>query len=153
MPEATPEFVTATLADAEELKRMMARLYEGEGFQYPSRAPAALDVLLREPNLGRCFLIRQGSQTVGYLVVAFGFSLEFGGRDAFLDELFIVPEARARGIGKRTVQFAADFCRAEGIDALHLEVSGKNAAAQRLYRGAGFRERHPDYDLLTLRLE
>ena len=132
---------------------MMSRLYSSEGFPFPARAPAALDLLLADPSHGRCFLIRDAGSTIGYFVIGFGFSLEFGGRDAFLDELFIAPESRGAGIGKTALQHAIEFCRSEGIGALHLEVSRENIPAQRLYRGAGFRERHAGYDLLTLHVK
>jgi ribosomal protein S18 acetylase RimI-like enzyme len=139
--------------DFETILAMMRELYGGEGFRFPVRAGEALQLLLREPNYGRCFILQEGGQPVGYLVVAFGFSLEFGGRDAFLDEFYLVPGARGRGLGKLAVRHAAEFCRSEGMGAVHLEVSRSNAPAQRLYRAAGFRERHAGYDLLTLRIE
>ena len=143
----------ATEQDVSVILQMMRQLYGGEGLVLPSRSPQALMLLLREPHYGRCFTVREQDLAVGYFVIAFGFSLEFGGRDAFLDELYLVPEARGRGLGRRCVDHAAEFCRSEGIGALHLEVSRANSAAQQLYRGAGFRERHVNYDLLTLRLD
>ena len=140
-------------ADTQALLAMMRQLYEGEGFGLPARSPQALALLLREPRYGRCFLLREEGWAVGYFVVAFGFSLEFGGRDAFVDELYLIPEARGRGLGRLALDHAVAFCQTEGIHALHLEVSRANRPAQRLYRAAGFRERHVNYDLLTLRMD
>lgn len=144
---------TASEQDVSAVLQMMRRLYADEGLRPFSGSTQALLLLLREPRYGRCFIVREQDLAVGYFVIAFGFSLEFGGRDAFLDELYLAPEARGRGLGKLCVAHAARFCKSEGIGALHLEVSRANSVAQRLYRGAGFRERHVNYDLLTLRLD
>jgi ribosomal protein S18 acetylase RimI-like enzyme len=131
----------------------MMDLYAAEGLTPAAGAFEALEMLLADDTLGACFVISEDRRAVGYLVIGYSFSLEFGGCDAFLDELYLVPEARSRGIGKQAVVFAIHFCRNHGIRALHLEVSRRNAAAQRLYRGLGFRERHADYDLLTHRMD
>lgn len=144
---------SASAQDVSAILQMMGHLYGGEGLLLPSRSPQALLLLLREPRYGQCFIVREQELAVGYFVIAFGFSLEFGGRDAFLDELYLVREARGRGLGRQCVDHAVQFCRSEGIGALHLEVSRANTAAQQLYRGTGFRERHVNYDLLTLRLD
>jgi ribosomal protein S18 acetylase RimI-like enzyme len=131
---------------------MTRELYAGENMAFPPRADQAMRHLVNNPQYGRCFVIERDGSIVGYLVIGFGFSLEFGGRDAFLDELYVVAEARGAGIGKAAVAHAAQFCTAEGIGALHLEVSRNNPAGQKLYRGMGFSERHVGYDVLTLRL-
>ena len=144
-------FRAATEADMSRLIQMMRELYTHENLEHPPQAQRALKELIGDGKFGRCFLIEQDGQVVGYLVLGFGFSLEFGGRDAFLDELYVVPRARGAGIGKAAVRFAADVCKHEGIGALHLEVSRANEAGQRLYRGMGFSERHLNYDVLTLR--
>jgi diamine N-acetyltransferase len=70
--------------------------------------------------------------------VTIGYSIEFGGRDAFLDELFVSADSRGRGLGTRALEVAAEACREAGIVALHLEVDHANTAAQRLYRRHGF---------------
>ncbi len=73
------------------------------------------------------------------------------GRDAFIDELYLIPSHRGQGIGTQAMQFAIAACRNLEVHALHLEVERHNTAAQRLYRQAGF-EGHDRY-LLTRRIE
>jgi ribosomal protein S18 acetylase RimI-like enzyme len=145
-------FRVASEADLPRLAAMTRELYAGEGMVFPARADQAMRNLIDNPHYGRCMVVESDGSVVGYLVIGFGFSLEFGGRDAFLDELYLVPEARGAGIGKAAVAHAARFCASEGISALHLEVSGSNLRGQKLYRGMGFSERHAGYDVLTLRL-
>jgi GNAT superfamily N-acetyltransferase len=77
-------------------------------------------------------------------VLTFGYSLEFHGRDAFVDELYLQEGARGRGTGRQALEFLAGVCSDLGVRALHLEVVRGNEAAQRLYRGFGF-EDHDRY--------
>lgn len=142
----------AQSADADLLVELMRALYECEHILFDERdARAALLQLISDERLGRVYLIRSGAEAVGYLVLTFGFSLEFRGRDAFVDELFLREEFRGRGAGKRALAFAEEQCRAAGVRALHLEVERANTGAQGLYCRAGFKD-HDRY-LMTKWIE
>ena len=65
----------------------------------------------------------------------------YGGRDAIIDELYLRESHRGRGVGNQVLAFLIDFCRAEGINALHLEVFNHNERAYHFYHRHGFRER------------
>lgn len=97
-----------------------------------------IERLLRDQALGRIWLIRDGAQAVGYLVLAFGYSLEYRGRDAFVDEIYIRASHRRQGIGTQAFAFLEQVCRECGVRALHLEVEHRNVAAQQFYRSIGF---------------
>ena len=132
-------FRVADAADADSLFVMMRELYEHESIAFDEpTARGALTRLLADDSCGVAHLLLFGEEVAGYLVLTFGFSLEFGGRDAFVDELFVKDEFRGHGMGKAALGFAADICRARGVRALHLEVERANAAAQGIYRKAGF---------------
>jgi ribosomal protein S18 acetylase RimI-like enzyme len=131
-------FRTATLDDLSALLRMHRAFYEEESYPYREDVfERALRDVLTNPALGRVRLI---GEQAGYLIVAFGFSVEFGGRDAFLDELYVVPDARGRGLGTAAIDEAERVCRENGIRALHLEVEFTNESAKRLYSRRGFDE-------------
>lgn len=102
---------------------------------------------LEEPRHGRLWIFQIDRRIVGYMVLAFVFSFEYGGRNAFVDELYVVPQYRGRGIGSRALQFAESVAREEQLVALHLEVSRSNPSAHKLYLRAGFAD-HDRY-LLT----
>ena len=106
---------------------------------------------LNEPGHGYLWLFESGEKVVGYMVLAFVFSFEYGGRNAFIDELYVIPEYRRKGIGSRALQFARQTAQARGVVALHLEVSRNNSLAHKLYLRAGFVD-HDRY-LLTKWLE
>ncbi len=101
----------------------------------------AVAPLLRDDALGSIWLIEEASEPIGYIALCYGYSIEFGGRDAFIDEFFIVPDERGRGIGAEVVSAVKMKAQASGIVAIHLEVDHDNERARRLYRRMGFEPR------------
>ncbi|HEV7785465.1 MAG TPA: GNAT family N-acetyltransferase, partial [Thermoanaerobaculia bacterium] len=94
--------------------------------------------LLSDPSLGRVFVLEEGGFPAGYLVLTFGFSLEFSGRNALVDELYVAPAHRGHGHGTRAMTAAEELCRELGIHAIHLVVERYKEAAQALYSRLGF---------------
>ena len=113
---------------------------DGAAFE-PAAACAALAGLLREPSLGGAWIIEHEGQPAGYLVLCFGYSIEFRGRDAFLDEIYVRRDMRGRGLARQALEVAQAECLKAGVRALHLEVRRGNEAARDLYRRSGFVER------------
>jgi len=145
---ASPAFVPASADDAEALVALMRELclHDGSPF-HEARHRAALAALLADGSLGRVWIARAGGEAVGYLVLTLGYSLEFAGRDAFVDELYLREGFRGEGLGRRAIATAMEACREMGVQALHLEVERTNVAAQGFYRRLGFGD-HDRY-LLT----
>lgn len=132
--EAAPE-------DEAELLRMMRALAEQEPGKIQFDAAAAqvaLRTLFAQPELGRTWLVCDGGSAVGYLVLTLGFSFEFRGRDAFIDELYIAPGYRRRGLGRMAMEFAEKRAKELGVNAVHLEVDHGNDPAMELYRRIGY---------------
>lgn len=135
------DFKPADASGVEMLVPLLREFYAHEHIAFDERdAREALRQILNDGRLGRVWLIERGGERVGYLVLTFGFSLEFKGRDAFVDELFLRAEFRGRGGGESALRVAEETCRAEGVRALHLEVDHANQGARELYRRSGFRE-------------
>ena len=132
MNPATPE-------DVPLLVRLMTEFYAEAATPLDrTRAAEAFATLLADERLGRVWLIQAGGQEVGYVVVTFSYSMEFGGRNAFLDDLFIQAAFRGAGLGTSVLKEVSVFCEESGVRALHLETGRDNVAAQALYRRAGF---------------
>lgn len=98
----------------------------------------ALTQLLNDGSMGRVWLIQDQSLAIGYVILTLGFSLEYGGRDAFIDEIYIQANYQGQGIGKQTIEFLEDVCITLNVQALHLEVERENTSAQGFYRRFGF---------------
>jgi ribosomal protein S18 acetylase RimI-like enzyme len=142
---ADPVFEPATSNEIEMLVAMMRELYAYDGLAFDEAiARRALMGVIDNETFGRVFLIRLGNEVAGYAVLTFGYSLEFHGRDAFVDELYLLDKYRGRGIGKRALQLLTEVCVNEGVSALHLEVERENTSAQAVYRNFGF-EDHDRY--------
>lgn len=104
----------------------------------------ALIQLLNHKSLGQIWLIQYNSQTIGYVVLTLGYSLEYGGRETFIDELYIAPAYQKQGIGKQTIKFLEEVCISLNVQTLHLEVERNNTSVQSFYRRVGF-EDHERY--------
>jgi GNAT superfamily N-acetyltransferase len=112
---------------------------------------SAVRRLLQDTELGGIWRIEVDSQLAGYIALCRGFSIEFNGYDAFVDEFFLLPEFRGRGIGKSVLARIGSEARKLDINALHLEVARENEAARKLYAAAGFVARDR-YLLMSLAL-
>ena len=136
-----PSFHAAEETDAATLLLFMREYYafDGHGFD-EGKARTALIRLLRDPNLGEAWLILDGERPVGYIVICFGYSLEWLGRDAFVDEFYLRENYRGRGWGRKTLAFVEEAARAIDVTTLHLEVVYQNTAALEIYRRMGFKE-------------
>ena len=136
-----PEFRLANSTDIDKLMEFMRQFYAIDQYLFDEQAArTTLEKIVDDLSLGRVWLINHEDEAIGYLVVTFGYSLEYHGRDAFIDELFVKASHRNLGIGTKAIQFALEACPELGIQALHLEVERSNAAAQALYRKFGFED-------------
>jgi ribosomal protein S18 acetylase RimI-like enzyme len=125
--------------DEDGLLALMSEFYVHERIVLDELAArGALSALLADPALGRVWWIGDAHEPAGYMVVTLGFSLEFAGRFALLDELYVREGFRRGGIGARAVEEAAAACAEWGLRALRLEVAWENDGAQSLYRRLGF---------------
>ena len=135
--------------DVPRLVELMVEFYAESGHPCDAaRAATAFDELVRDSRLGRVWLLEQEGRAVGYAVLTLGYSLEYGGRDGFVDDLYVQAPFRARGLGTAAIEEAKRACLALGVRALHLEVARDNQVARGIYRKSGFL----DHDRLLLTL-
>lgn len=131
-------------SDLDQVLDFVRAHHEFEGIAHLPSHAAAVRSLLGQSELGRVWLICRGAQPIGHIAICFGYSIEFSGRDAVLDEMYIVPELRGKGFGKAALTLIKLEVASLDIKALHLEVARANEGAQRMYQSAGFaaRERY-----------
>ena len=147
-----PTFRPAEDGDVDTILAFMRLLYAQD--HLPFDEPAARTTLagiVSDRSLGQVWMIDEGPEAIGYMVLTPGYSLMYRGRDAFVDELFIRADRRRRGIGRKALEIMERACRDLEVRALHLEVERPNVAAQALYRKFGFVD-HDQY-LMTKHIE
>ncbi len=98
---------------------------------------AAVDGMLWRPQRGQFLIARRGDVAVGFAALSYLWTLERGGRAAWLDELYVLPEWRSQGIGAALLGAAVEVAAAAGVRALDLEVESGHERAARLYQRAG----------------
>src|SRR6185503_507835 len=128
----------ATPADLDDILPRTRALNDHEGIAIATpQLRAALERLLGDRQLGGVWVIEDAGAPVGYAIVTFGYDLEFGGRDAWLTELWVDETARGRGAGAAALALLEPELRARDVRAYHLQVRPENPAV-RLYERAGF---------------
>jgi GNAT superfamily N-acetyltransferase len=132
-------FLPLAPGDAHRVLDFMRGLYAHDSLPYDlERARAVCEWLLANPEFGGIWLIQSGGVDAGYLIVTVCVSIEFRGRFALLDELYLDAAFRGQGLGADAVEFAAAWARARGFSAIRLETVQDNLPAQSLYRKCGF---------------
>ena len=112
---------------------------------------SAVRRLLSNSEFGRIWLIFCDEKLSGYIVICRGFSIEFNGFDAFVDEFYLVPEIRGKGVGTWVLGVIKQKAKEFDVNALHLEVARNNSGARNLYVKAGFEAREK-YVLMSLKI-
>ena len=144
----TINYRVAAIADLPTLLEFVREFHHNENLPFDENIDRdVLRQFLTDESLGKGWLIQQEDDAIGYIILTLGYSLEYRGRDAFIDEFYLYPNYRGQGIGTQTLVFVEDACRVLGVQALHLEVDFENPDAQRLYHRSGY-QRH-DRFLMT----
>jgi len=115
-------------------------------------AAASFAALLADPALGGVWLAEAEGLPAGYVVLTVRFSMESGGRDGFVDDLYVRPAFRRRSVARELLAALFADCRRRNLLALHVEVGDENDAARALYAGFGLSPRHDRRVLLTVRI-
>lgn len=139
----------ATPDDLERLIPLVAGFHAEEGIEQDddTRRGALVPLLEGSPH-GAIWMIGPRVAPVGYVAVSFGWSIEFGGIDVLLDELYVREKVRGRGMGSEALAALVRALSGQGIKAMHLEVDNDNDRARALYERMGFQSRNR-YHLMT----
>lgn len=132
--------------DVPALLTLMPGYYAADGLPFDARrAENSMTRLLTEQQWGRVWLAEINGRAVGYMALCFGFSLEAGGNDAFVDELYVLPAHRSIGLGRKLLELALQEARRLGVETVHLLIRNDNERARQLYASNGFARRKDFY--------
>ena len=132
-------FKPLEITDISTITQMMQDFYAIDN--YPIDVEVAKNLFqefISNEHLGKSWLIYSENEIVGYIILTFIFSFEYGGKIAFVDELFIKETARGKGIGKEAIQFIQREVPKLSLKLLYLEVEPHNENAQKLYLAHDF---------------
>lgn len=124
--------------EADALVAMVRAHHAVDEYPHSPYFEAAIVQIAKGEPMARAWMVRHADSVIGYVVLTLGYSIEYGGRDGFIDDLYLIPEARGLGWGRMVIDFALSEAARLGIRMLHLEVEANNDRAQSLYRSAGF---------------
>jgi len=131
-----------TLGKPEQLEKLVtlvAAFHTEEGLVSTDEdRRAGVGPLLDGIPYGCVYLIGPPRAPIGYIAICFGWSVEYGGLDATIDELYIRPGVRGRGIASEALIALPRALAGGGLRAIHLEVDSTNTKALKLYSRAGF---------------
>lgn len=132
-------FKPLEIADIEIITQMMQDFYAIDNYPMDVEVTKTLfQEFISNEHLGKSWLIYSENEIVGYIILTFIFSFEYGGKIAFLDELFIKETARGKGFGKEAIQFIQREAPKLSLKLLYLEVEPHNENAQKLYLAHDF---------------
>lgn len=135
----------ATAADAADLARLFTDF--NREFDEPTPQPEeAAERIAEHIEQGHStFLVAEGGPD-GFAQLRYRPSIYTEGLEAHLQELYVVPAMRGRGLGRALLEAASAEARAAGADQIDLGTSEDDVAARGLYESAGFtnREGKPD---------
>jgi GNAT superfamily N-acetyltransferase len=140
----------ARTGDIPQLLSLIRRYWDFEGIAgfAALRIELVLKELLEGPlPRGSIWVAEAHGTLAGYLIVVHVVSVEHQGLMAEIDEFFVLPESRARGIGTQLLAAAEAELAQRGCVRLQLQLALGNRRARAFYERLGFGAR-PGYELL-----
>ena len=127
----------ATPADLADLIDLVREFCEVDRHPFDeAHVRDALVPLLESDRHGLVWLVGQPAE--GYAVVTWGYSLESGGADALLDEIYV--RERGNGQGSDLLRHILRNLETRGLKRIFLETERHNEAVRRFYARHGFEE-------------
>lgn len=114
------------------------RLLDAFNREYGWDSPGSAWIAERLGELQDTFVLLAGDGPHGIAVVRLRPNLWSAALEAYLAELYVVPERRGGGLGRALLEGAMDEARVRGADRMDLGTSEDDVAARALYERLGF---------------
>ena len=137
-----PPLRTADVPDAAVIAELLDRFNR----EYESPTPGAAVLAARLERLlssGDIVALLAGEPVVGLALLTVRSNVWYEGSVALLDELYVVPAERGRGIGTALLKAAEEECRLRGSELLEINVDGEDTHARHFYERHGYTNREP----------
>ena len=131
----------AVTEDIQTLVALMTAFYAESHYQLDQEfASLAFADALSGQRHCHIWIIESDEVSVGYVLLSLRFAMEYGGMIGHIDDLYIAPEQRSKGLSTALLETLRGFCVQQKVCALTVEVAHDNAAAQAAYRRLGMLE-------------
>jgi ribosomal protein S18 acetylase RimI-like enzyme len=136
------EVRVASPDEAEEVARLLGGFRDYYGEELPAQEVLLATVRRLGGDPGTEFLLA-GDPACGFAQLRFRLSAWTGTDDAWLEDVFVEPDARGRGVGRALAEACVERARARGCKRIQLDANERNAAALALYHSLGFASGSP----------
>ena len=136
-------------ADAESVTRLLHDFnseFDCPGPDPDQDVPRIERLLTRDDVLVVVSTIDPGGHDVGIALLTLRPTAYWDGPLAQLEDLYVRPDLRSRGVGAALLDRASSEVRARGALEMHIIVDDADTGAQRFYRRHGFSFVDPDSD-------
>jgi GNAT superfamily N-acetyltransferase len=151
-PRQLAEGVEIRPARTEEIEEMMplirayCEFYETEPNDEGIRT--MFETLITDPSEGAVFIARVDGKAVGFATLDWKWSSLKGAKIGYLEDLFVDPDARGKGIADALIELCAGRCRELGMPAMSWQTAPDNHRAQQVYNRTGAEaDTYLEYDL------
>ena len=127
--------------DKEKYLELTDHFYHSEAVLHPvprAHQLATWEELLRSDDYVDCYFLEEDGVVKGFLLLAYTFSQEAGGKVAWVEEIYMEPQFRSQGLGHQFFAFLEREIEPK-VKRVRLEVEPDNARAKRLYASLGYR--------------
>jgi GNAT superfamily N-acetyltransferase len=136
-PAVTPR--VATVAEAATVAGLLDAFNREYGTPTPTPGPAVLATRLRRLLAGNeVIALLAGDPAVAVALLTLRPNVWYEGPVALLDELYVAPELRGRGVGSTLLMAAEAMTRERGGELLEINVDGDDIDARRFYERHGY---------------
>lgn len=135
-----PKISEADAGDIPSLISLLHELFTLESDFTPDsdKQARALQLIIGNPERGRIFVLRAGSQVIGMVNALFTISTAEGGPVVLLEDVIIAQPYRGQGLGRKLVEHVLEWARRENFLRVTVLADSTNEAALNFYRQLGF---------------
>lgn len=133
------QITTACIDDLDAAAFLLKQQLDEHGAKLSaSELRAALEAVILNSDLGFLLIARFDDHIAGCAYVSFVWALEHAGKSAWLEELYVEPGFRGRGIGAALLDTAISIAESAHCAAMDLEVDEAHSGVTGLYERHGF---------------
>ncbi len=85
------------------------------------------------------FIIEEDNQIIGYTMIVRSYSTEYGGICIWVEDLYLLPAYRGKGLGSIILEFIENTFQKEAVR-FRLEVAKSNKKAIEAYHKNGYKQ-------------